>query len=232
MVAWQFPCQKRKPSKIKEIPDRGRPGWGIPRRRSRAHAPNLRPPPVRMGARAEIPATPLEPPDRSTSGLSAFIGGQMCFFPRSNANAQTPYWDKNEPDGSFPERTKCTKPRRPRPSAAGNTARRMREPLKSTCDEAILPHSALRPESVRARLSSTPLSWGSPPNCGETASRPRKRCAPSLQCGERTRLCYRFSGSTCRNDLNPKMVFTTFRSNLARARWTNLWSTSHICFPL
>jgi RNA polymerase sigma-70 factor (ECF subfamily) len=27
--------------------------------------------------------------------------------------------DKNEPDGSFPERTKCTKPRRPRPSAAG-----------------------------------------------------------------------------------------------------------------
>jgi hypothetical protein len=32
--------------------------------------------------------------------------------------------------------------------------------------------------------------------------------------------------------LNPKMVFTTFRSNLARARWTNLWSTSHICFPL
>src|ERR1022692_2311591 len=165
--------------------------------------------------KVEIPATPLEPPDRSTSGLSALMNA-----------------DKNEPDGSFPERTKCTKPRRPRPSAAGNTARRMREPLKSTCDEAILPHSALRPESVRARLSSTPLSWGSPPNCGETASRPRKRCAPSLQCGERTRLCYRFSGSTCRNDLNPKMVFTTFRSNLARARWTNLWSTSHICFPL
>src|ERR1035438_3998735 len=27
--------------------------------------------------------------------------------------------NKNEPDGSFPERTKCTKPRRPRPSAAG-----------------------------------------------------------------------------------------------------------------
>src|ERR1035438_2100477 len=27
--------------------------------------------------------------------------------------------DKNEPDGSLPERTKCTKPRRPRQSAAG-----------------------------------------------------------------------------------------------------------------
>ena len=52
--------------------------------------------------KVEIPATPLEPPDRSASGLSAFMNA-----------------DKNEPDGSFPERTKCTKPRRPRPSAAG-----------------------------------------------------------------------------------------------------------------
>src|ERR1022692_5133323 len=52
--------------------------------------------------KVEIPATPLEPPDRSTSGLSALMNA-----------------DKNEPDGSFPERTKCTKPRRPRPSAAG-----------------------------------------------------------------------------------------------------------------
>jgi len=40
-----------------------------------------------MGIRdikVEIPATPLEAPDRSTSGYrrsSAFIGGQMCFFP-------------------------------------------------------------------------------------------------------------------------------------------------------
>src|ERR1035438_4658325 len=47
----------------------------------------------RVGGRgeAELPVR-LEPPDRSTSGLSAFIGGQMCFFPRSNANAKTPYW--------------------------------------------------------------------------------------------------------------------------------------------
>src|ERR1035438_6704205 len=52
--------------------------------------------------KVEIPATPLEPPDRSTSGLSAFMNA-----------------DKNEPDGSFPERTKRKKPRRPRPSAAG-----------------------------------------------------------------------------------------------------------------
>jgi hypothetical protein len=74
-----------------------------------------------------IPATPPEPQDRSTSGLSAFIGvhrrPDVLFF-RSNAKTKTQYWppmnaDKNEPDGSFPERTKCTKPRRPRPSAAG-----------------------------------------------------------------------------------------------------------------
>jgi hypothetical protein len=45
--------------------------------------------------KVEIPATPLEPPDRSTSWLSAFIGvhrrPDVLFF-RSNANTKTPYW--------------------------------------------------------------------------------------------------------------------------------------------
>jgi hypothetical protein len=40
--------------------------------------------------KVEIPATPFEPPDHSTSGLSAFICGQM-FFSRSNENTKTPY---------------------------------------------------------------------------------------------------------------------------------------------
>jgi hypothetical protein len=42
----------------------------------------------------EIPATPLEPPDRSTSGLSAFIGVHRrpdVLFSRSNKNTKTPY---------------------------------------------------------------------------------------------------------------------------------------------
>ena len=45
--------------------------------------------------KVEIPATPLAPPDRSTSGLSAFIGVHRrpnVLLSRSNANTKTPYW--------------------------------------------------------------------------------------------------------------------------------------------
>src|ERR1039458_277694 len=61
--------------------------------------------------KVEIPATPLEPPDRSTSALSAFIRVHLrpdVLFFRPNAKTKTPYWpqmnaNKNKQDGSFPE---------------------------------------------------------------------------------------------------------------------------------
>ena len=45
--------------------------------------------------KVEIPATPLEPPDRSTSALSAFIRVHLrpdVLFFRPNAKTKTPYW--------------------------------------------------------------------------------------------------------------------------------------------
>jgi hypothetical protein len=49
----------------------------------------------------EIPAPPLEPPDRSTSALSAFICVHLrpeCFFFRPNAKTKTPYWPQMNAD--------------------------------------------------------------------------------------------------------------------------------------
>jgi hypothetical protein len=48
-----------------------------------------------------IPATPLEPPDRSTSALSEFIcvhpRPDVLFF-RPNAKTKTPYWPRMNAD--------------------------------------------------------------------------------------------------------------------------------------
>src|SRR5208283_5767527 len=68
----------------------------------------------------EIMATPPEPPDGSTSA-------PRCAFSPVRRENQPPYWPPMNADErrlkrarrSFPERTKCTKARRPRPPAAG-----------------------------------------------------------------------------------------------------------------
>jgi hypothetical protein len=57
----------------------------------------------RVGAHfyVEIPATPLEPPDRSTSALSAFIRVHLrpdVLFFRPNAKTKTPYWPQMNAD--------------------------------------------------------------------------------------------------------------------------------------
>jgi hypothetical protein len=51
--------------------------------------------------KVEIPATPLEPPDRSTSALSAFIRVHLrpdVLFFRPNAKTKTPYWPQMNAD--------------------------------------------------------------------------------------------------------------------------------------
>jgi hypothetical protein len=51
--------------------------------------------------KVEIPATPLEPPDRSTSALSAFIRIHLrpdVLFFRPNAKTKTPYWPQMNAD--------------------------------------------------------------------------------------------------------------------------------------
>src|ERR1017187_10496033 len=77
--------------------------------------------------KVEIPATPLEPPDRSTSALSAFIrvhprsSAASCAFLPAQRETQTPILAADERRGTriktsktgvFLKRTKCTKPRR------------------------------------------------------------------------------------------------------------------------
>jgi hypothetical protein len=54
--------------------------------------------------KVEIPATPLEPLDRSTSALSAFIcvhlrsSAARCAFLPANAKTKTPYWPQMNAD--------------------------------------------------------------------------------------------------------------------------------------
>jgi hypothetical protein len=51
--------------------------------------------------KVEIPATPLEPPDRGTSALSAFIRVHLrpdALFFRPNAKTKTPYWPQMNAD--------------------------------------------------------------------------------------------------------------------------------------
>jgi hypothetical protein len=51
--------------------------------------------------KVEIPATPLEPPDRSTSALSAFICVHLrpdVLFFRPNAKTKAPYWPQMNAD--------------------------------------------------------------------------------------------------------------------------------------
>jgi hypothetical protein len=51
--------------------------------------------------KVEIPATPLEPPDGSTSALSAFICVHLrpdVLFFHPNAKTKTPYWPQMNAD--------------------------------------------------------------------------------------------------------------------------------------